>query len=801
MCILIGSVTIIACTPDGDNGGVNGGNGGGLGSSGDLSTAMGTGRFIETERTLPEALVVILDMVLLEDGTLRMIDQLGVVYDSEDNGATWSASSLQFDVFQGNEEAFLFAASLASNGSAFLSSSEGHFYVDSAGSVSPVEVDIEIPDWGMWIGGSEDSNLGDEDDGVDDSNVSGENDGAEDNNIDSEDDGDGSVAILGMDDMANVFMQMTFTSNHQILGRSVMGRFLYLIEPSTGEILQRFGQEDSWAQFMDFTEINGQLIVLTSEGIDIYDLESGRLLETPPALLEHFGGREGSFVMGFGMHTMRIFPTKEADSLFVVQRSGLYHFTLGGNHLEQIINGALTTMSNPAYSFGAVLELPDNNFLISYVGGDGQRLMSYSFDPDADVVPSEELTVFSLFDHPAIRQAVSVFQSDHPHLFIQYEVGIPDEDSAITISDAITSLNTRIMAGTGPDILILDGMPYEAYIENGILLELSQVVSQLTSQGNFFENILKSGSRNGEIHLLPTSFFLLAVTGPPELLGDAMNLSDLADVVEGLRRDNPDSNTILGWQAGEAIIHALLHYSYDRLIGEDGTIDESVLTDFLRDANRIYTANQSDVNPPWIEHGFTWGSGFGRALAEPRLGADLSLLIEEEQKLAIGAITNYFEFDLALVINEKFGWDYALRNEFVPTNTIGINAGSNRIDEGIEFLQFMFSLEFQSSANFLGMPVNVGGIESRFDEAGIALSSLAMMSEDGEFIELLVYNASVEALTRLKGEIEQLNVSSSMNMIVLDVILREGALFLEGEQSLEEAVNGILLSVNLFLAE
>ena len=46
------------------------------------------------------------------------------------------------------------------------------------------------------------------------------------------------------------------------------------------------------------------------------------------------------------------------------------------------------------------------------------------------------------------------------------EIGTSGEDS-VTVSDALRTLNTDIMAGKGPDILILDGMPVENYIQKG----------------------------------------------------------------------------------------------------------------------------------------------------------------------------------------------------------------------------------------------------------------------------------------------------------------------------------------------
>ncbi len=54
------------------------------------------------------------------------------------------------------------------------------------------------------------------------------------------------------------------------------------------------------------------------------------------------------------------------------------------------------------------------------------------------------------------------------------------EDS-VTVSDALRTLNTDIMAGKGPDVLILDGMPVENYIQKGLLEDITDTVESARS--------------------------------------------------------------------------------------------------------------------------------------------------------------------------------------------------------------------------------------------------------------------------------------------------------------------------------
>ena len=751
------ALSIMACSGD-ENTNNTGLNSGLPANGGDLSVATGNGRFIETERVLPDEMKLIMDMVLLDDGTIRIIDQLGSLYDSSDHGVSWELSSVQLNIPYSDENTFLYAAALSSNGSAFLSYEAGHVYINSSGDASMVKIELPMPEW-----------------------------------------------ATDMRDVSSVqrLQIVSFTSDNNIIGKGMMANLLYHINPTTGEVISTFGDENSNVIYQDFTEINGKVLAITSEGLDGYDLESGRLLELDQPLREFFTGQE-LHLMGFGIHHTRLFSGIDENTLYFVSPSGLYRYVLGGSQVEQLINGNLTTMSNPAYGFREVLEIPENSFLISYWGGDDQRLMDYTFDPDADTVPSEEITVFSIFENPMIRQAISTFQSNHSNLLIHYEVGLSDEEAGLTVSDVISSLNTRIMAGTGPDILILDGLPYESYIRNGVLLELSQLVDSLTIENDYFENILEFGRENGSVYYVPAAFNLLAATGPENTLDGVMDLSTLADLFESLRTANPDSDTIAGSQTAEALLRALIHYTYPSLYNYDGTVNTENLTAFLEDVKRIFDVNMTpaafaEMMAIFDEWGHV-GMVFMGAL-EPQLALDFQSILNNEKHISIGAISNFFAFDMLMSVNELASWDYKVRNEFLPTHLVGINAGSNRLEESKMFFKFLFGESMQTGAFFDGLPVMMDGVKKQFDVAGEARGGISIATSDGEFVSLDIYGASVQQLNRLIQEIEQVSIPSVPNLMIIDVIIREGVSFLNDEQSLEDAVEGILGSVNLFLAE
>ena len=116
-------------------------------------------------------------------------------------------------------------------------------------------------------------------------------------------------------------------------------------------------------------------------------------------------------------------------------------------------------------------------------------MVHYIFDPDIPTVPNEKLTVYGLYDNEIIRQAITLFQTYNPEVYVEYIYGVSGDDS-VTKEDALKSLNTKIMAGEGPDVLILDNMPVNSYIEKGLLLDLGPIVNRLHGEAALFENIV-----------------------------------------------------------------------------------------------------------------------------------------------------------------------------------------------------------------------------------------------------------------------------------------------------------------------
>ena len=54
------------------------------------------------------------------------------------------------------------------------------------------------------------------------------------------------------------------------------------------------------------------------------------------------------------------------------------------------------------------------------------------------------------------------------------------EESTATRSEIIRALNAKLFAGDGADILLLDGLPADSYVEKGVLYDMGGAVIERT---------------------------------------------------------------------------------------------------------------------------------------------------------------------------------------------------------------------------------------------------------------------------------------------------------------------------------
>lgn len=718
-------------------------------SEGDESKENEKGRYLETEYTLPKEAANIITIGKMADGRFRLVTSESIL-DSPDGGETWEISALGYTPKTEREEGgYLCSAAVDSKGRLLLSYENGCYLVDENGTEKELVVELE------------------------EVSISGTTESAD-------------------EDLKKILYYVEFTADDKVVGTDLNGR-AYIVDPDSGETIQTFGDEDSYIEC--FAVVGNRFVALASGEIDIYNVKTGALEEPDSVLSDYYRDLTKNENRYADSDSSSLAAAETGDTIYYADETGLYRYTFGAGEMEQLINGSLCSLSNPSFFIIKILEMEDNTFLILY----GDSLMHYEYSEEVSTVPSEEIRVYALEDNESIRQAISNFQAKNPDYFVNLEVGMSGDDS-VTVSDAIRTLNTNIMAGDGPDVILLDKLPIDSYIEMGLLEDLSDVVDECMEENSFYENILNYKQNEDGLYAVPTQFSLPVIAGTDETMQKVSDLTTLKDKIISLRLENPDIDSILGQVNAASLIEWLLTTSLPEIVKDDGTLDRGSLIEFLETAKEIYKAN---YQPADDEDDL---SVSGMSVFSTMLG-----VLNHRQKMSVMNIEGMSSMETLVSMNDQTGWSFQTMSGmsekvFIPQDTVGISAKSEDKETAKVFIKYLLSIDNQSYAQASGFPVNADALGQVYDslkdqEQGEITLGTTNVDGESEEASLNMRSINEAEYNILKEYIEEVDTAAVSDAIITEAIVEGGAACLTEDADISACVDKVLQSVNLHLAE
>jgi len=220
-------------------------------------------------------------------------------------------------------------------------------------------------------------------------------------------------------------------------------------------------------------------------------------------------------------------------SIYLTDRSGVYRLAQGGSLWEKIIDGELTTLNIPSQYFSGIVEGMDDYFYISF--GDAESnyaFTKYEYDENISTLPGTELVVYTLQENKTLRQAAGELQHKNSDIKVNIKAGI-DDTSSVTKADAIKALNTELLSGKGPDLILLDGMPIDSYISKGVLTDLSDVLDTVKNNGeDLIEDMVNVYRKDSKLYAVPAKFIVPAMWIDEQYSSELKSLGELADFAE-----------------------------------------------------------------------------------------------------------------------------------------------------------------------------------------------------------------------------------------------------------------------------
>lgn len=503
----------------------------------------------------------------------------------------------------------------------------------------------------------------------------------------------------------------------------------------------------------------------------------------------------------------------EDDVIYLAGNKGVHRHVVGGGAMEQIIDASLSSFGNPARHLLGMVTLENNEFMAIFTDG---HLIRYVYDTTVPTVPNETVRAYSLRDNSALRQAISLYQTQNPEVYVEYEIGM-EEGSAVTKEDALKKLNTEIMAGQGPDLLILSDLPVDSYIEKGLLADISPLIDSLEGEEKLFDNVVDAFKKDGRLYAVPCDVNLPTILCREKYLSDVQDLEDIADAMERLRADNPEKDLLR--VCSEKGIMRTFSVGYAPFWKtEDGGIDSEAVAQFLAQTKRIYDAQMDGLPQEVIEEyereNEEYMEYYGMLPEDDEYFAygmdDMNYSMGYRQFLAgtLGGAYGYaeltsvprtkrFEDCVNLPMDGKEG------SVFCVHTLAGISAVSEHKERAEGLLKTLLGPEGMTTAGF---PVNQTAFENElypddYESPNEPYSEMAYIEEDGKVYTWTVYWFDEAAAEALRSRIRSVNRPYVGDSVLEEAVYKAGTAYMRGEMSLEEAVADVEKSMAIYMAE
>lgn len=640
---------------------------------------------------------------------------------------------------------------------------------------------------------------------------------------------------------------------------------IYRIDPETGEMT--FLTES--ASYPLHLAADGEMLyVIQMDGVLLYDLRKNQTAAKQDEVLSaFFAGKQEELLND----ATAVLLCPCGEDIYVLSHSGIFAHKLYGESMECIVDGGACSIGDIGRGFAgmAVWEVSgekgdagnadagnvdaenaaagnadaenvdagnadtgnvdeknaetnmDRVFTVLYTDG---KLMRYVKDETLPAEPEVSLRIYSLYEDGSIRQAVSAFRQKYPELYIKYEVGV-NPDYGVTREDALRNLSTELAAGTGPDILAVDDILFEAYAEKGVLAELGFLREGMSDE-EYFEAVIDGFATEKGLYVMPLTFAVPALAGDAGALteaGEIESLWQLADLLEkaadGEGETMSGQESVIGFLSAEEALRLFAQSSMGAWTTEEGAFDREAVTEFLTQVKRIYDIQMKDI-PEDVQYmeisGTNWGSGentLARRNASYGLGEalDTRIMCFPQQPFCAGYVSGAVEdFPMTMGKLDYIGGAYALMpgqnfGKCLPATLMAMNSGSKHEEECRLFLEYIFSAEFQGTVSLNGTPVNKSAYFQRQQnpkaESEAPYAAMGYALADGTTVMLQVFWPSGEDFARLDSLTESISGVNYCDGRIYEAVIELGQAALTGEAGIEETVDGIEEELELYLAE
>ncbi|OAS14832.1 ABC transporter substrate-binding protein [Paenibacillus oryzisoli] len=292
------------------------------------------------------------------------------------------------------------------------------------------------------------------------------------------------------------------------------------------------------------------------------------------------------------------------------------------------------------------------------------------------------ITFSSYYDEDYLHEAEKKYEAMHPNIDIQMAYAHPKGNDANWETDEekyMKSINTQMLAGKGPDMLVIDELPMAQYVNKNMLVNLSDIMAKDSTfkKEDYFNNILDNSKVNGSLFGMPLSFYLFGMFGDQAAIEkSAVTFDDKSwtwnqflQAAKSMKKQGGHPY-VLGYYTG-GLLNEMFHESYTKFVDEGkkkASFDSEPFVSLMKQVKQM--ADENIISPTGSYDAF----------------------------FTIDNISSINSFILSSAAYSKTKLYSLPKGEgvqpggyFLPRQKIGINAKSQVKNEAWDYLKFLSS--------------------------------------------------------------------------------------------------------------
>ena len=484
-------------------------------------------------------------------------------------------------------------------------------------------------------------------------------------------------------------------------------------------------------------------------------------------------------------------------TFYLANSKGIFVYKEDGSIVEQIYDASRGIMGEMAGNLimNNFLAGEDDDFYALYTDYETQKLSIcyYYYNGSVTSQVENELSVYSLYESAMIEDAVRKYQREHPETEITYEYAV-ESDGSGNPEDAIDTLNTQLLNKEGPDVLLLDDLPVDSYIERGVLADMTDFVQQLISDGTILENIVEGTASDGKNYELPAAFSLPVFYGVQETIDRLDSLDSISDYMD----KNPDSK-VLGAASLQQVAYLLFAANYQD-IQEKEVFSQEALVKILETAKAVWDANPSDaMEEAWVT-GFSSQIKSGKGISVfGSIGMDE--LYDETDITGAQDITGISSMSMMFDILSKHPEMTVenINNMYIPANRMGINSSTQNKTLAEDFIETVLSDEIQTGDYLEGLPIRTESLEKLPQISDASDMTISSSYDGGAAREYGMPKA--DQVQQIVDIAKAVDTPLMLELTVRNTFLECVENYAGGDVSAQDAAQDMVDKMELYLAE